>query len=1225
MLRNPYPGPQPFQPGQPLYGRERETLELLDLLIAERVVLLYSPSGAGKTSLVQAALIPQLQQEGYQVLPVIRLKFDPGPGDGSRQQNRFVRSALLALEEGLPVEKRTDRADLASFTLDEYLGRLPVEGIADGEAEEAPSQVLIFDQFEEILTIEPTELAAKEQFFAEAGKALCNRNRWGLFVMREDYIAGLSPYVRHIPTRLNTTYRLDLLGSQAATDAICKPAREAGVDFTTTAAEKLVNDLRWVQVQRADGAVEPRLGPYVEPVQLQVVCWRLWDGLPEGTTQITEDNLTAVHAVDEALAEYYAECIAAIAAATGEPERAIRNWFGRYLITEQGVRGQVLMSKGSSQGLRNTTIRLLEDAHLVRADERRGAIWFELAHDRFVAPIRADNAAWVQHNLSMLQLQAELWDTHERQPGLLLQGESLVQAEEWADLHAAELTEPEQDFLASCREARRAAKREERNHRRLQWLAVLVAILAVAAALFAAYAARQNQIAEAQRKVATARQLAAQSLAVADYEVDTSLLLAVEAYTSEPLEDVRSSLAAAAQCCSDSLHAFMRGHTDRVWDVAFSADSQLLASSGDDGTIIVWDVASRTAITTIVNPQTTATVYTVAFSPRGDILAAGDGDGEIILRNTNSWQLIGEPLRVHDFNVHSLVFSNDGSLLVSGGGDGKVVVWSVADRTPVRTFTGHINWVWDVAISPDNRTVASVGRDPAVRLWSMEASGTLTPSVVMTTPHSAVVTSVAFNQDPVLPLMITGDTDGYVVLWDMRHWQQDHEAPLAIKPRRISLRDTYIWGLAFVPGRNLSFVSSASHGILTRQHIMLATDMRKASLRPEKLGVAGHSGAFRLAISPDGKTVAAAGADKLVSLWTADEAPNVLWHSASIDSMNVIAPPRQLVALDRNGRLFHWDYGEGKMRSRVSLSPSVPFSVSAISDNGAVIATGDYSGTVTLWDGATGKQRSRLESALGPIESLAMSRDGALLAAGDAVGRVVLWDGGAPFELSAAKGPGYAMKKLLFSLDGKILIGGSCGHPITFPVADCGRGGVSLWDVAARRPAGAPLPGQSGFVLSLALNPANGNELAVGTRDGNITVWDWRMRAQKHSFGVGSTADIKDLAYSPDGRLLAVAIDSSRIYLFNPQTGRVFGRYFLEHDAAVNKIVFSPDGELLLSGAMDKTIVIHDMRLEHWLQRACQIANRNLNKDEWQRYVNADPATYHPTCPAAVPAAEQAP
>ena len=65
--------PRSFQTGEKLYGRDHELRDLLDLLIAERIVLLYSPSGAGKSSLLQAGLIPQLQAEGFHVLPVIRV------------------------------------------------------------------------------------------------------------------------------------------------------------------------------------------------------------------------------------------------------------------------------------------------------------------------------------------------------------------------------------------------------------------------------------------------------------------------------------------------------------------------------------------------------------------------------------------------------------------------------------------------------------------------------------------------------------------------------------------------------------------------------------------------------------------------------------------------------------------------------------------------------------------------------------------------------------------------------------------------------------------------------------------------------------------------------------------------------------------------------------------------------------------------------------------------
>jgi ABC-type arginine transport system ATPase subunit len=59
---NPYVGPRAFQEGETLYGRDNEFADLLDLLIAERIVMLYSPSGAGKSSLIQAALIPELKE-----------------------------------------------------------------------------------------------------------------------------------------------------------------------------------------------------------------------------------------------------------------------------------------------------------------------------------------------------------------------------------------------------------------------------------------------------------------------------------------------------------------------------------------------------------------------------------------------------------------------------------------------------------------------------------------------------------------------------------------------------------------------------------------------------------------------------------------------------------------------------------------------------------------------------------------------------------------------------------------------------------------------------------------------------------------------------------------------------------------------------------------------------------------------------------------------------------
>jgi Novel STAND NTPase 1 len=124
---NPYVGPRAFQYGETLYGRDREVVELLDLLIAERIVLLYSPSGAGKSSLIQAALIPELEKEGFRVLPVMRVSLEPSPAlDTSPMANRYILSLLLSLEEALPEEQQMPLAELAGMELVDYLDRRQV-------------------------------------------------------------------------------------------------------------------------------------------------------------------------------------------------------------------------------------------------------------------------------------------------------------------------------------------------------------------------------------------------------------------------------------------------------------------------------------------------------------------------------------------------------------------------------------------------------------------------------------------------------------------------------------------------------------------------------------------------------------------------------------------------------------------------------------------------------------------------------------------------------------------------------------------------------------------------------------------------------------------------------------------------------------------------------------------------------------------------------------------
>jgi hypothetical protein len=401
---NPYVGPRSFDLREALfYGRDREARELTSLLTARRVVVLHSPAGAGKTSLIQAALVPALEKRGFDVLPVIRVSLPVGGIAG----NRYALSALLSLERRGPGGSSGDLPALANTTLTQYLDRR----VRADDGESLP-QVLIFDQFEEVLTLDPTDEPVKLEFFAQL-EELLDRDRaagdgratppprWALFAIREEYLGAIREYLRGLPTGGNSTFRLDLLDRAGALDAIRRPAAERNVPIPADAAERLVDNLGRVQAERhaldrplGSPVVRVRCGrgEYVEPVQLQVVCYRLWEKLAEKkTTAITPEVIDKLADVDNALAGYYRERVLRAAKETGTKVWDIRNWFETALITRGGVRAVVELGAEGERGLPALAVKHLENSFLIRREERRGMVWLELAHDRLIDPVLRDN------------------------------------------------------------------------------------------------------------------------------------------------------------------------------------------------------------------------------------------------------------------------------------------------------------------------------------------------------------------------------------------------------------------------------------------------------------------------------------------------------------------------------------------------------------------------------------------------------------------------------------------------------------------------------------------------------------------------------------------------------------------------------------------------------------------------------------------------------------------
>lgn len=413
---NPYVGPRPFRVDEQFYGRELETRALVNKLLPGGVTLLHAPSGAGKTSIVQASVVPAFLEHGFQVCGAQRprssaLRVNLPPPSDLKVRNRYVFSVVNAL-----VGHLVDRADAVTMTIEDALTLFAGPGGAERK------QLVVIDQLEEILTLLPNDFEGQHEFFHQLGTALRRPSRWGLLAIREDYMGGLDRFKRHFPNELRTTFRLDFLDQGAAVRAVQLPPRAHGVQFADDAARQLVTDLRRVRTGAGEDE-ESALYPYVEPVLLQVVCDNLWRKLSKplvpGSSTITVKDLDLVKPYSKILSKFYRSVIGRAAGGNRDIERALRDWIDQSLIiTPQALRRPTreLPAVPKPQAVLAT----LQGRYLIRDDPRPGGTWWELSHDMLVQPIMEDNRTWRLSYLQPWQVLAEEWDRCGRDGRLLL-------------------------------------------------------------------------------------------------------------------------------------------------------------------------------------------------------------------------------------------------------------------------------------------------------------------------------------------------------------------------------------------------------------------------------------------------------------------------------------------------------------------------------------------------------------------------------------------------------------------------------------------------------------------------------------------------------------------------------------------------------------------------------------------------------------------------------------
>jgi len=671
LPQSPFPGIVPFSYGDRsvFFARATETRTLIRLIVMYRGVLLYADSGIGKSSLINAGLVPQAIEEGYQPE---RIRVQP------RQGEEFIVERFVETVDGEPrllpsIFADGEQSERTVLSLEHFVTKLR-------EKAGTVRPLLIFDQFEEWVTL--FEEGALEQTGREAracqGKvrdtlvSLINDSTLPvkvLLALREDYLAKLTPFFVCCPNLPDQYLQLTPLRGEQIYQAIRGPFDTYPGHYQPEISADLAKEIQ-TQFTGRSGDANVRL------TEVQIVCRSLWENGKEGRS--LDLLFTDQGGVQGILEKYLKDALASL----GHEQQELAISLLSRMVTSAGTRNVIsqddLVSRVELEdhlprdALRRTLDNLEQKAKLVRRERRREVYYYEIASEFLVGWIR--------------QQAQERWQR--------------------AEQRRREKAERE------AQEQQQRAKKQAALAHLLKCLSYGLAVLLLIVVGLALYAFQQRAVAKQLARIATSRQLATQ--AISPYvRLDLALLFSLEANRITDTVKGRESLLYGLQR-SPHLTTFLTGHTSFVRSIAFSPDDKTLASGNDDYTIILWDVATRKPQGQPLTGHTDF-VLSVAFSPDDKTLASGGADKTIILWDVAS--RIGQPLKGHSGSVLSVAFSPDGKTLASGSADKTIILWDVASQKPLgQPLKGHSGSVWSVTWSPDSKILASGSADKTIIL-----------------------------------------------------------------------------------------------------------------------------------------------------------------------------------------------------------------------------------------------------------------------------------------------------------------------------------------------------------------------------------------------------------------------------------------------------------------------------------------------------------------------------
>ena len=891
----PYLGLLAFQErdARVFYGRGELAVRLVRRL-AERlgeagILLVAGESGAGKSSLLRAGLMPRLASgalgPGSHRWPrcVVRPTVSP-------LRELAIQLAEMAGADPVSVYRSLSAAPgeapmLVELALRTAVGRGsdPRSGApADAAARAAPRLVLAVDQLEELFTAgEDADVGrAEREAFIAVLHAACTfpagpqKLPPALVVaaVRADFLGRLIAYP---PLKAALDAGLFTVGPMSEAElrqAVTGPAAEAGLAVEHALVDAVIAELR----EEAGGG----LGSGVLPLMSQAMAatWEHREG-----SELTLRAYRRAGGVADAINRSAQAAYNALTSSQKETARLVFTQLAA--ITPDG---RFARRRCSRADLRAPGAHMAADIDAVIdvfSAQRLlvlGQNSVEISHDvllqtwkhlrDWLGDDQLDRALYNQ-----VVTDAQTWETSSRDSSYLYRPGWLATIDaataRWQDAPARypPLPAASQAFLRAAHHAARRGTRRRRGVIACLAALTLIAIGAAATAVDnAANASRQHAI-------ALSRQLAAESLTIASGDPWTARRLAAAAWRVFPTDQARSAMTALLIEKQHGGDTVGDPSDPDVKAVAFSPGGNLLATAEADGNVRLWNLTTGQPVGPPLEADigNTGGVLGVTFSPDGKLLASVGADGYVRLWNPATGQAVGAPISADTGpggSVNAVAFSPDGKLLATASADGHVQLWNPATRQAVRALpsAGLGSGVNGVAFSRDGKLLATASADGYVRLWNPATGQAVGAALPADANSDFGVNRVAFSPDG--KLLATAGGDGLVELWNLATRQP------AGDPIRAGV-SSGVNEVAFSPDGKLLATASADGVQLwypaTRQavgtFVQAETPLRiavpRASTNPD-------FGPTWVAFSADGKLLATVSGNGTVQTWQMSEFAN---------------------------------------------------------------------------------------------------------------------------------------------------------------------------------------------------------------------------------------------------------------------------------------------------------------------------------------------------------------